>query len=114
MRHSGERGMRNLNGRSASAKTPSTFANGSSRLVDRRPGVRIIRRRAVVGLDVSLQVAGHAPVARLAGPEQMQPPADPAAQDLAERPRLRVLAHERVEVILGRLVVDRTDAQVTT
>ena len=34
MRHSGERGMRNLNGRNASSKTPSTFARGNNKLVN--------------------------------------------------------------------------------
>src|SRR5262249_61999054 len=58
-------------------------------------------------------MTGHAPVARLARPEHVHPPADPAAEHLPEGPGLLVLAHQGVEVVLGRLDVNRTYAEVT-
>ena len=57
-------------------------------------------------------MAGDAAVTGPAGHKPVDEAADAAAQHFAERPRLAVPAHQRVPVILGRLVVGGTDADV--
>src|SRR5262249_40406574 len=75
-------------------------------------GLRVIWRRRFLDLDRPFQMAGHATITRSAGREPVDEPANPAAENLAERPWFPMFAHQSVEVIFRRLVIPRTDADV--